>query len=130
MPSKPMTCDELEALEKVATPGPWGINKYCSIGTGEYYIFGGTVVSCDGFGSDATGNAPEFICALRNEAPRLLAIRRAAEVLLNRLDAVHNDPRYESVWQMYWIHGGVYTEPTYTAELDDLRAALAGEVTP
>lgn len=80
------TCEELEALEKAATPAPWGINKYCSIGTGKHFIFGGTVVSCDGFDGDATGNAQEFICALRNAAPRLLAIWAAADAYVCAVD--------------------------------------------
>ena len=48
-----------------------------------------------------------------------------AKALVNRLDEVHNDPRYQSVWLLYAIHGGNYTEPKYGKELTALKDALA-----
>ena len=44
--------------------------------------------------------------------------------LVNRLDAIHADPRYESVWTSYMIHGGRYNGPTYVEELARARATL------
>ena len=64
------------------------------------------------------------ILKLQRERQGLLAVARAAEDLKNRLGAVHADERYQSVWILYKIHGGEYTEPTYTVELDKLREAL------
>jgi hypothetical protein len=51
--------------------------------------------------------------------------RVALKTLLTRLDEVHADSRYMSVWMLYAAHGGRYTEPTYTAELEAARKALA-----
>jgi hypothetical protein len=45
--------------------------------------------------------------------------------LVRKLDAVHEDERYKAVWTSYMLHGGRYTEPTYTEELDRARAYLA-----
>ncbi len=52
-------------------------------------------------------------------------LQKALETLVNRLDEVHADPRYQSVWQLFMIHGGDYTEPKYEAELNAAKAALS-----
>ncbi len=44
--------------------------------------------------------------------------------LVRKLDAVHEDPRYKAVWESFMLHGGRYTEPTYTEELERARAVL------
>lgn len=49
----------------------------------------------------------------------------AAMSLLAKLDIIHNDPKYQGVWQMYHIHGLRYDGPKYDTELEVLRAALA-----
>jgi hypothetical protein len=54
----------------------------------------------------------------------LRSLQHALEQLVTRLDVVHADPRYMGVWSLFQIHGGRYTEPTYTAELDAARQAL------
>jgi len=48
----------------------------------------------------------------------------AARKFADKLDAVHDDPRYQGVWQVYQIHGGVYTEPKYEHEFAALKSAL------
>lgn len=53
------------------------------------------------------------------------AAERALRVLVEKLEAVHADPRFVAVWFSFQNHGGRYTEPTYTAELDAAKAALA-----
>ena len=49
----------------------------------------------------------------------------ALKALLDQLDAVHADPRYRSVWEVSQLHVGPYNGPTYTAEYEAARAALA-----
>lgn len=48
----------------------------------------------------------------------------AARSLLERLDAVRADPRYQAVWESAEIHGITYSGLRYEAELGDLRRAL------
>ena len=43
---------------------------------------------------------------------------------VNKLDAIHDDPAYKSVWRINQIHVGPYTGPTYAAELAAARAVL------
>jgi len=59
------------------------------------------------------------------EAMALRAVREAATALLAKMDAVHADPRYVSVWTVNQIHMGPYTGPKYDDEMTDLRAALS-----
>ena len=44
--------------------------------------------------------------------------------LVRRLDEIHDDPRYKAVWESFMLHGGRYTEPTYTEQLEAARAYL------
>ena len=45
--------------------------------------------------------------------------------LVKRLDEIHKDPLYESVWFCAFNHGIDYTHgPTYEKELAELRKAL------
>lgn len=46
--------------------------------------------------------------------------------LADRLDFIHEDPAYRSVWAINQIHVGPYQGPTYEAELAAARAFLAG----
>lgn len=43
---------------------------------------------------------------------------------VNKLDLIHEDPAYKSVWTLHQVHGGEYRGPTYTAELAAARAVL------
>lgn len=45
--------------------------------------------------------------------------------LVDRLEFVHNDDRYKSVWTLYMIHGGRYTEPKYDKEFETAKKYLA-----
>lgn len=45
--------------------------------------------------------------------------------LVDKLEAVHADPRYAAVWTLYAVHGGHYTEPKYEQEFNDAKKALA-----
>lgn len=52
-------------------------------------------------------------------------VDEAARALVAKLEVVHNDTRYISVWQCWQMRFGNYSGPTYTAELTALTAALA-----
>jgi hypothetical protein len=56
-----------------------------------------------------------------------LSARAALRALIDRLDLVHEDERYKSVWMMYMIHGGRYDGPTYEQELRDAKRALGDQ---
>jgi hypothetical protein len=50
---------------------------------------------------------------------------RAAQGLVDKLEKIHDDPHYKSVWFSYANHGGDYsTGPKYDKELAELKAAL------
>lgn len=45
--------------------------------------------------------------------------------LVNKLEVIHKDSRYTSVWTNYHIHGGRYDGPTYVEELEEAKSVLA-----
>jgi hypothetical protein len=51
-------------------------------------------------------------------------LREALEGLVNRLDEIHADPAYKSVWTVHQIHVGPYRGPTYVDALARAREAL------
>jgi len=57
---------------------------------------------------------------------RTAPLRAALQGLVDRLDEIHADPAYQSVWTSYMIHGGRYQGPTYVDALARARAALNG----
>jgi hypothetical protein len=61
------------------------------------------------------------IAALRARAAKLEA---ALAGLVNRLDEIHEDPAYKSVWTLHQIHVGPYRGPTYVDAMAAARAAL------
>lgn len=67
----------------------------------------------------------------RAEEPPTLQTERDCYCLLlsalvRRMEECHADERYKAVWHSYMIHGGKYTEPTYTAEFERARDFLRG----
>lgn len=51
---------------------------------------------------------------------------KSAQNLVDKLEEIHNDEHYRSVWTMYAIHGGDYSNgPKYDKELASLKKALA-----
>lgn len=61
------------------------------------------------------------------------ALVEALSALVEKLDLVHDDPRYEAVWTISQLHAGPYTGPQYDKELEAGRLALSlarGEQTP
>ena len=51
-------------------------------------------------------------------------LNEALAELVNRLDEIHADPAYQSVWTIHQIHAGPYRGPTYVEALARARAAL------
>jgi hypothetical protein len=55
---------------------------------------------------------------------RVRELRAALEGLVDRLEEIHADPAYKSVWTMYYVHGGRYHGPTYVEALARAKAEL------
>ena len=55
---------------------------------------------------------------------RVVRLIVAANRLVNKLDRVHADPKYQSVWSINQLHAGPYDGPTWTNELEELRYEL------
>ena len=55
-------------------------------------------------------------------------LTEAAEKFIAKVEEIHKDPRYISVWTMYMIHGGNYDGPNYAEELKELKLALARQI--
>ena len=51
-------------------------------------------------------------------------LSRALDTLITKMDSVHADPRYVSVWGISQMHIGPYDGPEYDAELNAAREAL------
>jgi len=58
------------------------------------------------------------------ELPDPYDLFKRAEDLVNKMDEVHNDPQFKSVWVLAMIHGNAYKGETYTLELEALRREL------
>lgn len=65
---------------------------------------------------------------LRSEVTKLTierdAIKLVLKNLVDQIDSVHNDSRYQSVWMMYNIHGGIYNGPFYKDEMEAAKDIL------
>ena len=59
----------------------------------------------------------------------LLDVEKAARDLYRKLLVVHEDPQYQGVWSLSYIHGEKYTAPNYGPEMEALRVALGEEKT-
>lgn len=57
--------------------------------------------------------------------PGIVALLTALRALVEKLDIVAADSRYEAVWVSYMVHGGRYSGPTYSAELEAAKLLLA-----
>lgn len=55
---------------------------------------------------------------------RALKLEQALRGLIDRLDYVHDDPAYKSVWAINQMHCGPYSGPTYTVDLEKARHTL------
>lgn len=84
--------------------------------------------TCDVCGFDETINYT-CICCQHNEIEslkaRLAALEESLSNLVSRLQYVHNDGIYQSVWLFSQLHHGPYKGPTYTKELDAAIEALS-----
>lgn len=59
--------------------------------------------------------------------PKIIELCEALEGLIQKLDAVHADPKYMTVWRIAQLHQGPYDGPKYTDEFARARRALNGE---
>lgn len=80
-------------------------------------------------GEAALARYDEILATVAQDAtvatdPRDEALRVATK-LVEKLDAVHNDPKYGRVWVVHQQHCGPYSGLQYDGELDELKAALA-----
>lgn len=57
-------------------------------------------------------------------APTQAQIEAALRDLVERLDFVHDDRAYKSVWAVNQLHVGPYSGPTYEKELEKAKAVL------
>lgn len=57
----------------------------------------------------------------KNEVDRIVEILNK---LVNKLELIHEDSNYKTVWSMYYIHGGRYNGPNYMEELRDAKQVL------
>lgn len=63
---------------------------------------------------------------MSKELSDMMKIINAAKALVDKLDLIEADPKFQSVWVMTANHGVPYTGPTYSYEKQILRNALAG----
>ena len=54
-------------------------------------------------------------------------LSEAGEKFITKIEEIHADPRYITVWTQYLIHGGKYDGPSYEQELRALKQALKWE---
>lgn len=57
--------------------------------------------------------------------PGVAGLVEAAKAFADRLDLIHEDTRFKSVWIIAQLHSQPYSGPTYTDEFAALKAALA-----
>lgn len=57
-------------------------------------------------------------------------MREALKGLVEKLDAIHKNARYQAVWECAQFSMGPYTGPDYAKELEQARAALAAPGEP
>ena len=55
---------------------------------------------------------------------RVAKLEAALSGIVHRLDEIHEDPAFRSVWTVHQIHVGPYQGPTYVDALAAARAAL------
>jgi len=53
-------------------------------------------------------------------------IVRASRALVDKLEEINDDPKFQSVWTINQIHNGPYTGPNYVEELSTLKTVLDG----
>jgi hypothetical protein len=52
-------------------------------------------------------------------------IKQAAKALVDKLDLIEENPQFQDVWGIAYVHGLVYTGPNWADELKNLREVLA-----
>jgi hypothetical protein len=62
--------------------------------------------------------------ALESRVAELEKVREVAEALSRQMALMNADPKYQGVWTLYAIHGGLYDGIRCADELEALAAAL------
>lgn len=64
-------------------------------------------------------------CPVCRERDRADYIKDAASALVERMEAIYEDPAFKSVWAINQLHVGPYVGPKWEAEFSALKNALA-----
>lgn len=108
----------LRAEDAAMTPGPWE-----ALPPGSKKWVTNAISSDDDWRVNRDSDAMA-VAAQRNRNARLLDLLEAASELLTKLDEVHENETYKSVWFVNQLHTGPYTGPTYTEEFEKLRTTI------
>lgn len=54
-----------------------------------------------------------------------MTVRQALQRLVDKIDQMQVDERFQDVWAMYELHKRSYGGPSYDQELEDAREVLA-----
>ena len=65
------------------------------------------------------------VTALQSQAAKLKVAEEAFRVFVDKLETVHQHPRYMAMWEVAQLHVGQYDGPNYIDELNAAREALA-----
>ena len=77
-----------------------------------------SVIRCgESLSTDEESNVREVI-------KRLGRADVAAKLFIQKLETVHDDPRYRRVWEIAQAHQGPYDGPKYEQELGELKEAM------
>lgn len=102
------------------TPGPWGVNKYGSIGAGKFFAHP-TVATVEPFYGEDTVHGDHVANArLIAAAPEMY---EALTALVAKLPAI--EEAVNPFMSMGHVHGMRYSGPNWKDELEVARAALA-----
>lgn len=61
---------------------------------------------------------------MMTDQEKAVKLREALRVLIEKLDEVHDNPEYASVWTIWHVHCGDYEGPTYIEELEAAKSVL------
>ena len=70
------------------------------------------------------GSPDDMMNTIAELRARVAKLETALSGLVYRLDEIHEDPAFKSVWTVHQLHVGPYRGPTYVDALAAARAAL------